>query len=116
MGQMIRGERSASELKGPIGIARLSGDVTRHGNSLSETLHTLVWFIALISANLGLVNLLPIPMLDGGHLAFYCIEALRGRPLAEKFQEYSLRLGFGLLASLMAFTLFNDVRNLLNAS
>ena len=116
MGQMISGHRSASELKGPLGIAQMSGEVTKHGKSFGETIRTLAWFIALLSANLGLVNLLPIPMLDGGHLMFYILEAVQGRPLADKFQEYSLRLGFSLLACLMAFSLFNDVRNLIHAS
>ena len=116
MGQMIRGERSAAELKGPLGIAQLSGEATKQGSSIGETVRTLAWFIALLSANLGLVNLLPIPMLDGGHLMFYILEAVRGRPLADKFQEYSMRLGFSLLVCLMAFSLFNDVRNLFTAS
>jgi regulator of sigma E protease len=116
MGQMIRGDRSAAELKGPLGIAQLSGSATKQGDTTGETVRTLVWFIALLSANLGLVNLLPIPMLDGGHLMFYILEAVRGRPLADKFQEYSMRLGFSLLVCLMAFSLFNDVRNLFAAS
>lgn len=116
MGQMISGDRSTRELKGTLGIAKLSGDVTRQGKTFSETFHMVLWFIALISANLGMVNLFPIPMLDGGHLAFYCIEAVRGRPLADKFQEYSLRFGVAVIACLMAFTLFNDVRNMLGAS
>ena len=112
LGQMITGDRSTEELKGPLGIAKLSGEVTQVGESFGETFRMFLWFIALLSVNLGLVNLLPIPMLDGGHLAFYGIEALRGRPLAERFQEYSFRFGFVVIASLMAFTLFNDVRQM----
>jgi len=111
-GQMIRGDRSTDDLKGPLGIAKLSGDVTRQGDSFADTARIFLWFVALLSVNLGMVNLFPVPMLDGGHLVFYCIEAIRGRPLAEKFQEYSFRFGFVLIASLMALTLVNDVRQL----
>lgn len=113
MGQMIMGDRSAKDLKGPVGIAELSGQVTKSGDTWEETARMILWFIAMLSANLGLVNLLPIPMLDGGHLAYYAIEAAQGKPLARKFQEYSFKFGFGLIACLMAFTIFNDMRNLL---
>jgi regulator of sigma E protease len=112
LGQMITGDRGTQDLKGPLGIAKLSGEVTSQGETMSETLKTILWFVALLSVNLGFVNLLPIPMLDGGHLAFYCVEALSGRPLAKKFQEYSYRLGMALIASLMALSLFNDVRQI----
>jgi regulator of sigma E protease len=105
--QMVMGERSAEDLKCPIGIAQLSGQAA------SKDVMTVLWLMAMISANLALVNLLPVPLLDGGHLAFYTVEALRGRPLAEKFQEYSFRFGFILLISLMVFTLFNDLRRLI---
>jgi regulator of sigma E protease len=113
LGQMATGHRSTADLKGPLGIAKLSGEVTSQGTTMSETMHMLLWFIALLSVNLGLVNLLPVPMLDGGHLAFYSIEALRGRPLAVQFQEYGFRVGFVLIAGLMALSLFNDVRQML---
>lgn len=113
MGQMVVGDRSAKDLKGPLGIAEMSGQVTQSGDHWQETMKMILWFIAMLSANLGLVNLLPIPMLDGGHLVYYAIEAAQGKPLALKFQEYSFKLGFALIASLMAFTLFNDMRNLL---
>lgn len=113
MGQIIVGDRSAKDLKGPIGIAKLSGDATSQGETTGDAARTLLWFIALLSTNLGLINLLPVPMLDGGHLAFYTIEALRGRPLAERLMEYSYRAGFALVISLMAFSLFNDVRQIL---
>jgi regulator of sigma E protease len=107
LGQMLTGQRSPSALKGPIGIAQLSGQAT--GKDFTTTL----WLIALLSANLGLVNLFPIPLLDGGHLAFYVAEALQGRPLALKVQEYGFKLGFVLLALLMAFTLINDLSKFL---
>lgn len=104
MGQMVTGQRSPDELKGPVGIAQLSGQATE------KDLHTVLWLIAMLSANLGLINLLPIPMLDGGHLAFYTAEALRGRPLAEKVQLWGFRFGTALLVMLMSFTLINDIR------
>lgn len=106
VGQMITGQRDATELKGPIGIAKLSGQATE------MNINTVLWFIAMLSANLGLVNLLPIPLLDGGHLMYYAIEAATGKPLAEKIQEYGFRLGFALLAGLMAFTILNDLRTI----
>jgi len=106
MGQMVTGKRSVDELKGPVGIAQLSGQAT------DKNFITTLWLIAMLSANLGLVNLLPIPMLDGGHLLFYIAEAVRGRPLAEKIQSWSMRIGTVLLMMLMAFTLLNDVRKL----
>jgi len=106
MGQMISGERSADDLKGPVGIAQLSGQAA------SKDTHTVLWLIAIISANLGFMNLLPIPVLDGGHLVYYTIEAVRGRPLAQKIQEYGFRIGFALLAMLMMLTLFNDLSKL----
>lgn len=106
MGQMITGKRNVDELKGPVGIAHLSGQAT------DRDFYTVLWLIAMLSANLGLVNLLPIPMLDGGHLLFYTAEALRGRPLAEKVQAWGYRLGTALLVTLMLFTLLNDVRKI----
>lgn len=106
IGQMVTGQRSAADLKGPVGIAQMSGQAA------DKDFHTVLWLIAMLSANLGLVNLLPIPMLDGGHLAYYAAEAARGKPLAQKVQEYGFKLGFVVLMSLMAFTLFNDIRKL----
>ncbi len=112
LGQMITGDRSVDELKGPVGIAKMSGQVTQSGDNMSETLHTILWFIALLSANLGMVNLFPIPMLDGGHLMYYGLEAMRGKPVAERVMDFSYRVGFVLLMTLMGFTLLNDIRQL----
>lgn len=107
IGQLITVQRGPEQLKGPIGIAQMSGQAADAGTQ------SVLWFIALLSANLGLINLLPIPMLDGGHLLFYAIEAGRGgRPLAQKIQEFSFRIGFAMLATLMAFTIINDLVNL----
>lgn len=113
LGQMVTGQRSADDLKGPVGIAKLSGQVTQSGDSISETVRMILWFIAMLSANLGLINLFPIPMLDGGHLMYYGLEAVSGKPVAKKFQEFGFRIGFLLIASLMVFTLYNDIRQIL---
>jgi regulator of sigma E protease len=113
IGQMISGERDTSQLKGPLGIAKLSGDAMSSGDNIAQTIQTILWFVALLSVNLGLINLLPIPLLDGGHLLFYVFEAIRGRPVAEKAQEYAFRLGFVLLMGLMALTLANDIREII---
>lgn len=106
IGQIITGKRSTEDLKGPVGIAQLSGQAA------DKDFTTVLWLIAMLSANLGLVNLLPIPLLDGGHLAYYAAEAARGKPLAEKVQEWGFKLGFVMLASLMALTVFNDFRRI----
>ena len=90
--QMIAGRRGTEELGGPLRIAQLSGQVAELG------LASLVSFIAVLSVNLGLINLFPIPVLDGGHLLFYPAEAIRGRPLPPRAQEYGFRAGLALLA------------------
>lgn len=113
LGQILTGKRSAQELKGPVGIAKLSGQVTQAGKNFSQTFHTILWFIALLSVNLGMVNLFPVPMLDGGHLAYYGIEAIRGKPLAERYMNWGYKMGFVILASLMGFTLINDFQQML---
>lgn len=106
VGEIITGRRSADELGGPIRIAQMSGQVAEIG------IEPLIWFMALLSVNLGLINLFPIPMLDGGHLLFYAIEAVRGRPLGERAQEYGFRIGLALVLSLMIFVTWNDLANL----
>ena len=106
VGQIIVGSRSSDELGGPIKIAQMSGEVWKMG------FLSLVYFTALISINLGLINLFPIPMLDGGHLLFFAFEAIRGRPLGEKVQENGFRIGLVLVLSLMLFVIINDFVNL----
>lgn len=106
MGQLITGERGTDELKGPVGIAQLSGQATDKG------MDTVLWFIAMLSANLGLINLFPIPPLDGGHLLYYVVEGARGRPMAEKFQEWGFRAGFALIITLMIFVTYNDIKQI----
>jgi regulator of sigma E protease len=101
--EMITGARGTDELGGPIGIAQISGQVAKIG------LTPLIWLTAVLSINLGLINLFPIPVLDGGHLLFYAFEAIRGRPLGEKAQEYGFRIGLALVLSLMVFATRNDL-------
>ena len=104
LGQIISGQRSAQELGGPIMIAQLSGE-----RASAEGWLPLLELVVVISATLGLINLFPIPVLDGGHLAFYAIEAVRGRPLGERAQEYGYFVGLAMVVSLMVFATFNDL-------
>lgn len=101
--QVVTGRRALDELGGPIKIAQFSGQ------SASLGLAALVSFMALISINLGFINLLPIPMLDGGHLFLYAIEAMRRQPLHPRIQELAFVSGFALLISLMLFLTWNDL-------
>ena len=103
LGQIIAGDRDVKELGGPIKIAKVSHEFALMG------IDSLLWLIALLSINLGLLNLFPIPMLDGGHLLFYAFEALTGRPLGERAQEIGLRIGLALVISLMVFVTINDL-------
>ena len=91
---------------GPLRIAQLSGQVAQLGAA------SLISFIAVLSVNLGLINLFPIPILDGGHLLFYLVEAIRGRPLPPRAQEYGYRAGFAVLAGLFLFATWNDLGHL----
>jgi regulator of sigma E protease len=101
--QMIIGLRSTNELSGPFGIIQLSGAVAQDG------VLPLLGFAAVLSINLGLINLFPIPVLDGGHLLFYAAEAIRGRPLGQRAQEYGFRLGLALVVTLMVVATWNDL-------
>jgi len=103
MWQMIIGTRGSEELGGPLRIAQLSGEVAQGG------LVPLLWFMAVLSVNLGLINLFPVPVLDGGHLLFYAAEAIRGRPLGQRAQEYGFRVGLALVLTLMVFATWNDL-------
>jgi regulator of sigma E protease len=103
LGQIITGDRSAKELGGPLSIARFSGEAASAGPG------TFAYFVALISINLGFINLLPVPMLDGGHLLFYALEAVRRKPIAPQVQEWAFRSGLLLLLGLMLFATFNDL-------
>ena len=106
LGAMIVGKADSSQLGGPIRIAKISGQVAEFG------ILAFISMMAYISISLGLVNLFPIPMLDGGHLMFYAFEKILGRPLTQKTQEGFFRIGLFLLLSLMFFTTFNDLKDL----
>ncbi len=106
LGQMITGKRGTEDLGGPIRIAQYSAQAYKQG------LVTVLWLMVVLSVNLGLVNLFPIPMLDGGHLMYYAIEAVRGKPMAQAFQEYGFRFGLLLLLGFFIFVTINDVLSL----
>ena len=105
IGSMLTGSGDSSQLGGPIRIAKISGQVAEFG------ILPFISLMAYISISLGLINLFPIPMLDGGHLMFYSIEKVLGRPLSQKTQEGFFRIGLFLLLSLMFFTTFNDLKD-----
>jgi len=103
VGQMITGKRGTEDLGGPIRIAKYSGQAAKVG------FVGFVLFLAILSINLGLINLVPVPLLDGGHLLFYAIEAVRGRPLSDRAQEVGFRIGLALVGALMVFSTWNDI-------
>jgi regulator of sigma E protease len=106
LSEMLVGARGTEDLGGPLRIAKMSGDVAQIGAV------ALLWFMAILSINLGLINLFPVPLLDGGHLLFYAIETVRGRPLGERAQEYGFRIGLALVLTLMLFATWNDLVSL----
>jgi len=106
IGQIVVGTRSTKELGGIVRIGAIAGDMAQKG------FIAMILFTALLSINLGLINLFPIPLLDGGHLVFYFFEALIGKPVPEKVQEYAFRAGFVFLIGLMAFANLNDILQL----
>lgn len=106
LGQVIMGTRSSDELGGPLRIAKMTGDMAEMG------FIQVIWFSALLSISLGLINLFPVPVLDGGHLVFYFFEAIRGRPLSTRVQDYGFRVGFGAIVALMLFATWNDLVSL----
>ena len=101
--QIVTGRRSARDLSGPLKMAQIAGQHASLG------LFEFLQLVALFSINLGFINLLPVPMLDGGHLAFYAAEAVRRRPLGERTQEWAFRTGLALLLALLLFTTVNDL-------
>ena len=106
MGTMITGSGDSSQLGGPIRIAKISGQVAEFG------ILPFISMMAYISISLGLINLFPIPLLDGGHLMFYAFEKVLGKPLRQKTQERFFRIGMFLLLNLMFFATFNDLKDL----
>ncbi|MBL4800709.1 MAG: RIP metalloprotease RseP [Emcibacter sp.] len=101
--QMIVGTRSVKELSGPIGIAKIAGESAKRG------IDFWIRVMALVSISLGMINLFPIPLLDGGHLLFYGFEAVLGRKLSEKTQEFGFRIGLVFIIGLMMLATFNDI-------
>jgi regulator of sigma E protease len=108
LGELITNKRSIEELGGPIKIAKYSGESVKMGISF------FLWFIAMISVNLAVMNLLPLPALDGGHLFFYLIEMIIRKPIPLKIQKIAFSIGFILLITMMIFVTVNDIKNLLN--
>lgn len=104
LGKLIAGRESTDQLSGPIRIAQASGYVATNSGIMG-----LITLAGVLSVSIGLMNLFPVPMLDGGHLMFYAIEAVRGRPLSERAQEYGFRVGMALVLMLMVFVTFNDI-------
>jgi len=110
IGQMMNGSRSTDDISGPLRIAKRAGQAAQIGFG------GVVFYIFLLSINLGLINLFPVPLLDGGHLLFYGIEAVMGRPLGPKTQEYGFRIGLFLVLALMLLATRNDIVDLLRGS
>jgi regulator of sigma E protease len=104
--RIFTGRESADQVGGPLRIAQMSGQVASIG------LGALIQLAAVLSISIGLLNLFPVPLLDGGHLLFYAIEAARGRPLSERAQEVGFRIGLGLVLMLMVFATYNDILHL----
>jgi regulator of sigma E protease len=101
--RIVVGQASTAQLGGVVRMAQMSGEAASMG------FPTLMSLAGLISVSIGLLNLFPIPLLDGGHLLFYAFEAVLGRPLPERMQEYGFRIGFAIIVLLMVFTVYNDV-------
>ncbi len=108
VGRIVVGRDNADQLGGPIMIAQVSGQVATLG--MAAIMH----FVAVLSVSIGLLNLFPVPLLDGGHLLFYAVEFVRGKPLSERAQEIGFRIGFALVAALMVFATKNDIFRLWN--
>ena len=106
LGNLIVGRESIDQMGGPIKIIQISGEISNYG------IIPLLALIAAISVNLGIINLLPIPVLDGGHLLYYSFEVLRGKPLSQKTQEVGMQIGMSLLIALMIFVTFLDISRL----
>ena len=107
IGGVFTGREAADQVGGPLRIAQISGQVATMGG-----LSALVQLAAVLSISIGLLNLFPVPLLDGGHLLFYAVEAVRGRPLSDRAQEMGFRIGLGLVLMLMVFATYNDILHL----
>jgi regulator of sigma E protease len=108
LGKMVMGEISMKNLSGPITIADYAGQSAEMGVA------AYLGFLALISVSLGVLNLLPIPLLDGGHLLYYAVELAKGSPVSEQLWEVGQKIGIALLGMLMAFAMYNDINRLIS--
>jgi regulator of sigma E protease len=108
LGRIVIGEASIKNISGPITIAEVAGQSAQMG------IESFLRFLAIVSLSLGVINLLPIPMLDGGHLLFFLIEMVKGSPVSDMVQEVGLKIGVTLLVMLMSVALYNDFSRLLN--
>jgi regulator of sigma E protease len=106
LGSLFAGSGNSADLGGPLRIAQISGQAASMG------FQYLVNLCAILSISIGLLNLFPVPLLDGGHLLFYAVEAVRGRPLSDRAQEMGFRIGLGLVLMLMVFATYNDILHL----
>ena len=111
VGGLITGRESADQLSGPIGIAQMSGQMAKAATKVG--IAPFLNLIAILSVSIGLLNLMPVPLLDGGHLLFFGIEAVRGRALNERAQEFAFRVGLAMVAALMIFSTYNDIARLI---
>jgi regulator of sigma E protease len=106
IGKMVQGLISTSNLSGPITIAKIANQTAQ------TSLESFVTFIALVSISLGVLNLLPIPMLDGGHLLYFLVEGVTGRPVSERIQMWGLQIGMVFLVGIMMLAFYNDLLRL----
>lgn len=106
LGDILTGRQSAEQMGGPLLMAEVTGKIATHGG-----FESILRWIAILSANIGFLNLLPIPVLDGGHLMFYGYEAVRGKPLSERVQNMGFQIGLAVLVTLMIFVNYNDLAN-----
>jgi regulator of sigma E protease len=107
IGNLVTGRMKADQLGGPVRVAQASGQMATLG------LSAVIQLAAVLSVSIGLLNLMPVPVLDGGHLVFYAIEAIRGKPLGAGAQEVAFRIGLAMVLSLMVFATWNDISNLI---
>jgi regulator of sigma E protease len=112
LARVVIGRESADQPGGPTRIVQIAGQVWQgglHSGGISGGLAAIIQLAAVLSVSIGLLNLFPIPLLDGGHLLFYAVEAVRGRPLSQRAQQVGFRIGLALVLMLMIFATYNDI-------
>ena len=107
LGKMVTGQASVKNLSGPISIAQYAGDSAKGGVA------AFLWFLGIVSVSLGILNLLPVPILDGGHLLYYAVEFIKGSEVSESIQIIGQQIGFTLLLGLMILVFYNDIARLI---